>query len=153
MIPSALSMEFKYGLLCSTGEDILTHGQFPLLGSTDSLLDKLGFNLCNDLKHLQNENDEEESGKQPSNSLRTLIHQSENKSALDDDSERLTDVLLRALDDIRDLRHRVEEKDELADKNGKKTSRKTKRINFKVDSLEKQRAKLLEKQKQTETSH
>ncbi len=150
MIPSALSMEFKYGLLCSTGEDVLTHGQFPLLGSTNSLLDKLGFNLCDDLKRLKND-DDEEGGKQSSNHLGTLIHHSENKLPANSESERLTDVLMIALDDIRDLRHRLEKKDEQGEKNGKNVSRKTKRINFKVDSLEKQRAKLLEKQKQNET--
>ena len=44
-----------------------------------------------------------------------------------------------------------EEEEDQSEKDGKNVSRRTKRINFKVDSLERQRAKLLEKQKQNET--
>ena len=142
-------MELKYGLLCSTGEDISIYGQFPILGSTESLLEKLGFKLCDDLKNVHG-GDDDESGRQPSSPLAALIDRSENKSQSDSESERLSDVLLRALDDVRDLRHREEEEDQ-SEKDGKNVSRRTKRINFKVDSLERQRAKLLEKQKQNET--
>ncbi len=142
-------MELKYGLLCSTGEDISSYGQFPFLGSTESLLEKLGFKLCDDLKNIHG-GDNDESGRQPSSPLAALIDRSENKSQSDSESERLSDVLLRALDDVRDLRHREEEEDQ-SEKDGKNVSRRTKRINFKVDSLERQRAKLLEKQKQNET--
>ena len=106
MIPSAISMELKYGLLCSTGEDISSYGQFPFLGSTESLLEKLGFKLCDDLKNIHG-GDNDESGRQPSSPLAALIDRSENKSQSDSESERLSDVLLRALDDVRDLRHRA----------------------------------------------
>lgn len=123
-------MEFKYGLLCSTGDDICTYGQFPLLASTESLLGKLGFELC--------EPDNGSSGQL----LGSLIHPCENTSPNDDTEykepgDRLADSLLIALDDVRDLRHRTEDKEPTVSRRSK---------DFKVQSLEKSRAKMLEQQ-------
>ncbi len=131
MIPSAITMELKYGLLCcTTGEDICTYGQFPLLASTESLLGKLGFELC-----------EHDTTKYDKLILGSLIHACENNDDNDDEdennSEKLSDILLIALDDVRDLRHRKENKEP-------NVSRRSK--NFKVQTLEKSRAKMLEQQ-------
>ena len=125
-----------------------THGQFPLLGSTESLLGKLGFELCDDLKNVHNDDDNGGESGHSCTLLADLIHPSEDTSPTDTESERLSDVLLRCMDDVRDFRHRVEEEEE---ETGEIISRKEKRLRYKVDSLEKQRAKLQEKQKQNET--
>lgn len=169
MIPPATvatTMEFKCGLLCSTGEDVCsTYGQFPLLGSTKSLLAKLGFELCDnnddddDSKNVHTNDDVGGGGGgRQCSPLAALVQPSENITPMDtnNNGEQLSDILLRALDDVRDMRHRVEE-DECAEQqngreSGKKTisksSRRAKRIDHQVDSLEKQRAKLLEKEKE-----
>ena len=145
MIPSAITMELKCGLVCSTGEDICTYSQFPLLASTEGLLARLGFKLEEDLG---NDNHCVDGDRQCSTLLKALLQPSENFSKK---SEPLSDILLRALDDVRDMRHREEENEEQTKKGGNTMSRKAKRINLKVDSLEKQRAKLLEKQKKNGT--
>ena len=160
MIPPAL--EFKCGLLSSTGEDVCsTYGQFPLLGSTKSLLAKLGFELCDNDDDSKNAhtNHNDDGGSRRCNPLSALVQPSKNTTPMDNSNgEQLSDILLRALDDVRDLRHRVEKEDTAEQQNngkgsgGKKSpsksSRRAKRINHQVDSLEKQRAKLLEKEKE-----
>jgi len=144
MIPSATTiMQLRCGLLCTSDE-------FPLLGTTESLLAKLGFEL---VRGDDDGGDDDGGGGRQRSPLVAIVQPFEKTQAVDiKSSEQLLDCLLLALDDLRDLRHRVEEEEEQNGKDGKSVSRKTKRMNYKVDILEKQRAKLLEKnQKRNDT--
>jgi len=140
VVTSAMTLfELKNGFLCTSATATEIHdncGPVPLLGSTETVLEKLGFEIRDDFPNRVNDD-----SSPTCESLRnTLVALADTE---DESGGRVSDALWRALDDIRVMRHRIEENDD-AGNNG--SSKKNRRMNNKVVSLERQRAKLREKQ-------
>eukprot|EP00532_Pseudo-nitzschia_australis_P003489 CAMPEP_0168186530 /NCGR_PEP_ID=MMETSP0139_2-20121125/14490_1 /TAXON_ID=44445 /ORGANISM="Pseudo-nitzschia australis, Strain 10249 10 AB" /LENGTH=1085 /DNA_ID=CAMNT_0008108561 /DNA_START=23 /DNA_END=3281 /DNA_ORIENTATION=- len=124
--------ELKNGFLCSSAEIHASCGPIPLLGSMEALVEKFGFEVPED--YLTSSSNGNANRYNPLVALSVTENEANNK---------MCDAVSRTLDDLRALRHRIEDGEE-GEIGG--LLRKKKRRDVKVSSLERQRAKLKEKQ-------
>ena len=121
----------KNGFVCSSAEIHAGCGPIPLLGSVEALVEKLGFEVPEDYLSSSSNGNDNDNRHNPLVALAATENETSNK---------MFEAVSRTLDDLRALRHRIEG-------DGKSDlSRKKKRRDVKVSSLERQRTKLQEKQ-------